>query len=111
MKAGAQFFRGLNCGNALAAERVQFVGYSGTYWPLSLMLLIVIRSLSQGLLLPLLFLLRSYDHALDPESGFPLMKFAVVIRFFSGARQLASQRFCPDCPVLKSCFCVQGPGL
>ena len=56
----------------------------------------------------LLLLLRSYDHALDPESG-SLDEVGGRHQVFFGAPKLVSQR-CPVWPVLKSCFCVHGRG-
>ena len=52
-----------------------------------------------------LLLLRSYDHALDPESGC-VDEAGGLHQVFFGAPKLVSQR-CPIWPVLKSCFCVQ----
>ena len=53
----------------------------------------------------ILLLLRSYDHALDPESG-SVDDVGGRHQVLIGAPKLVSQR-CPDWPVLKSCFCVQ----
>ena len=57
----------------------------------------------------LLLLWRSYDHALDPESG-SVDEIGGRYLVFFGAPKLVSHRLL-NWPVLKSCFCVQGAGL
>ena len=55
------------------------------------------------LLLALVLLMRSYDHALDPESG-SVGEVGGRHQVFMGAPKLVQSQRCPNWPVLKSGF-------